>query len=146
MHINPWFWRFSLFCYEPVQHIYFLLNYCTALCTVQGEYLWVLIYARYIPEVTGHPPTIEDFELGQKFLGGGRERPLYLPTPPYPNTPLVKGTVYRCASLTTKPILLTWLRAPTSRKYSCWFLPNMFKLCVYLYLAIFLKHFLDILQ
>jgi len=44
MHINPWFWRFSLFCYEPVQHIYFLLNYCTAQCTVQGEYLWVLIY------------------------------------------------------------------------------------------------------
>ena len=44
MQINPWFWRFLLFCYESVQHIYFLLNYCTAKCTVQGEYLWVLIY------------------------------------------------------------------------------------------------------
>ena len=25
MHINPWFWRFSLFCSEPVNHLYFLL-------------------------------------------------------------------------------------------------------------------------
>ena len=44
MHINPWFWRFSLFCYKLVQHIFFFMNYCTAYCTVQGEYLWVLIY------------------------------------------------------------------------------------------------------
>ena len=38
MHINPWFWRFSLFCYEPVQHIYFF-----------AELLYSIVYgARWV--------------------------------------------------------------------------------------------------
>ena len=40
-YINPWFWRCSLFCYEPVQHNYF---FAVLLYSIVYSARWVSIY------------------------------------------------------------------------------------------------------
>ena len=47
-HINPWFWRFSLFCYKPVQPIFFAeLLYSivySARWVSMGLNLWAILF------------------------------------------------------------------------------------------------------
>ena len=69
MHINPWFWRFSLFCYEPVQHIYFcwiIVQHCVQCkVSIYGSYLW--------PQPRVHSPIFGRL-YNQTWSGGYGQR------------------------------------------------------------------------